>query len=178
MNDKVITTVDRQVAGLGRKPVKKLIKVGVLKLSGRMLDPIEHMPTDYLLEGDPNDPDTDLDEITLEFYTEEEWVFFKKKNKALLEAGYLLEYEGDEPEIDTRNVLTDEEIDEVLGKPFLALRNLLIRVDSQVTMRRILDRALALDVSNKFAEAIRARLAELEEAALPPRVPDRVDTAL
>lgn len=175
----VLTTEDRQVAGLTRQPVKRLIKVCISKLSGRMLNPVDGKVMEYVLTGDPNNPETELDNITIEFYTEAEWQFFNKNNRKFLEAGLLMLYEGEEPQLDTKNVLTTEEIDAALGKPFLALRNLLHRVDSMVTVRRILDRALSLEgVSNKFVEAIKERLAELEEVDAPPKVPSRRDIAL
>lgn len=174
-----IDTVDRQVAGIGRDPFKKLIKKSPAKVSGLMLDPLDHSRVaEYLLEGDPNDPDVDMDAITLEFYDNEEWVFFLKKNKVLIEAGYLMEYEGTEPELDTRNILTDEQITDALSKPFLALRSLLAKLDSQVTVRRVLDSALSLDCSVAYVDAIKRRLAELEEKSLPPKMPERIVSEL
>lgn len=175
----VVTTEDRLVGGLQKEPIKRLIKVCVGKVSGRMINPIDGRVAEYVLTGDPNNPDTDLDEIILEFYDDKEWQFFKKYNKKFLEDGSLLEYEGEEPQLDTKNIVTDVEIDDALSKPFLALRNLLNRVDSTVTVRRILDRALSTeDISNKYVEAIKQRLAELGEAGLPPRMPQRVDIDL
>jgi hypothetical protein len=175
----ILTTEDRQIGGFGKRPVKRLIKVCIGKLAGKMINPIDGRVGEYVLEGDPNNPNTALDDITIEFYTEDQWRFFKKHNKKFLEDGSLMEYEGEEPKLDTKNVLTDEAIDDALGKPFLALRSLLNKVDSPVTVRRILNRALSIeDMSQKYVEAIKERLVALENKELPSKMPQRLDIEL
>lgn len=166
------------VASEGKEPIRKVIKVSPSKVGGKMLDHFKRIPVSFLLEGDPNDAEVDRDTIILEFYDEQEWRFFQRMNRPLLEGGYLMEFEGETTPLDTRNVLSDSEIEDVLKKPFLALSNLLKKTDSQITVRRIHNMALSMNSSIAFVQAIERRLAELQEADAPPPLPDRMESEL
>jgi len=63
------------------------------------------------------------------------------------------------------NKITDEEIDIVLNKKFLALKNRLVKFTEEAPIFRILNRARELDKSEKIIKRIEERLSELQLAA-------------
>jgi len=162
----------------GKEPYARYRKAIMGKVSGLRLDPIRFVPTDFLLEGDPTDPNADPADFIVEIWTEAEHKYFVRKNKALIENGTLMPFEGEEVPIDTTNQISDVEIDEVLNKPFMALKWRLEKFTSSVPVRRILVRAKELDVTTGKFDAIKARLTELEGFEAPPRMPERVEVKL
>jgi len=144
-------------------------KVGIL-----FLHPITFAVNEGLLVGDPSDPATDLSDITLDVWTRAEYDFFVKKNKGLLKSGSLIEFEGREiPAVDITNQISDKEIDELLNKADMALRNRLDKFTSVTPVQRILLRALALDKPTSTLNLIKARLADLQGFEMPPHLVEK-----
>lgn len=162
----------------GKEPYIRYRKAIMGKVSGLRLDPIRFVPTDFLLVGDPTDPNADPADFIVEIWTEAEHKYFKRKNKTLIESGTLIPFEGEEVPLDTTNQITDEEITEILGKPFMALKWRLEKFTSSVPVRRILVKAKELDVTTGKFDAIKARLAELEGFEAPARMPERLEVRI
>jgi len=163
----------------GDRPYKRFKKAIMGKVAVLFLDPIRFTPETLILAGDPSNPKIDPADLSIELWTKAEYQYFLRKNKALIEKGVLVEVETEEELlIETVNQISDEEIDEILGKPFMALKHRLVRFTSPVPVRRILVRALELDKSIGFVDHIKAKLAELEGFEAPPRMPERMEVKL
>ncbi len=162
----------------GQGPYARFKKAIVGKVAGLYLDPIRFIPMEFILKGDPSDPKADPFDVTIELWTKAEYNYFIRKNRDLIEKGTLIEIEGEEIPIDTTNQISDEEIDEILMKPFFSLKNRLDAFTSPVPVRRILLRAKELDVTTGKFDYITSKLAELEGFEAPPRLPERIEVQL
>lgn len=158
----------------GQEPYAKYRKAIMGKVSGLRLDPIRFIPSDFLLMGDPTDPNADPADFVIELWTEAEHKYFTRKNKALIEGGVLIPFEGEEVPLDTTNQISDDEIVEILTKPFMTLKWRLEKFTSSVPVRRILLKAKELDVTTGRYDAIKARLTKLEGFEAPARMPEKV----
>jgi len=158
----------------GKEPFARFRKVTMGRVGGLRLNPIRFTVEEFLLTGDSTDPKADPADFIVELWTEAEYRFFIRKNKRLIEKGSLVRTEKGEIVIDTTNQISDEEIDEVLSKPFLALKHKLDKFTSPVPVRRLLSRAIELDKSTGFVDAIKARLVILDGYEAPPRIPERI----
>jgi len=155
-------------------PYATFKKTIVGKVGGRFLHPITFSEYEYLLVGDPSDPKTRQEDITIDVWTKAEYDYFVKENRGLLENGSLIEFEGgDLPPVDRTNQISDEEIDELLAKPDMALRNRLDKFTSVAPVKRILIRALALDRPTNLINMVKAKLADLEGFEMPPHLVER-----
>jgi len=156
------------------KPYARFRKTIVGKVGVLFLHPITFSEYEGLLVGDPSDPKTRLEDITVDVWTRAEYDYFVKKNRGLLENGSLIEFEGEDlPPMDTTNQISDEEIDELLSKADMALRNRLDKFTSEVPVQRILLKALALDKPTSMLNLIKAKLADLQGFQMPPHLVEK-----
>lgn len=146
------------------EPLATYKKVCVGKIAVRVINPYTEEIEDVILEGDPHSPSTRFEDITISVWTNKEDSFFKKMNQYHFEKGNLIKVEKEKKEVQQNfNVLSDEEIEEILNKPFFTLKNALPKMTSSAVVLRLLNRAIDLERSEKFTEAIKVRLSEIQE---------------
>lgn len=156
----MLTNVDTFSAMQEGEPLARFRKTILGKVHVLALDPFLGEPTELLLEGDPNKGQP---ESFIELWSQKELSFFQRVNRKHFEAGRLVEM-GKVPEAPVSpNQITDEEIDEILGKPFLALDKKLEKFTSTAPISRFLDRARELEKSEKVIKRITEALQLLEQ---------------
>lgn len=152
---------DRMQSG---EPVAVYVKTIVGKLGVVVWNHFENKPDYRILEGDPRDPDVDLENITIKLWSDVDKTYFLNSNKEHVLEGKLSETEaGKLPELVTSNMLTEREIEEILGQPFFTLDNKLKELTSDVPVRRILEKAVEMNRPIKTINHIKARLVEIQE---------------
>jgi hypothetical protein len=168
MMDKQATvdTYEREVfaAMTEEKPLVSYLKTIVGKVHLTVLNPFSGKPEPVTLYGTPsaNNP-----RAVVEVWSTKDDLFFKKMNREHLDAGTLKvlsvqEEVARQQEPDSPNAITDEEIAEILNKPFLALKNKLNSFTAPAPVYRFERMAEEMEKSEKILEAIRARASELE----------------
>lgn len=101
------------------------------------------------------------DEV-LELYSEQEQKVFKRINRNLIERGLLKLYHGQEGSVNTNNVLSDEEIQELINLPTLpAFKKRLQLITSTITLDRIKQALIDGDKSVKWVSAVTEHSASL-----------------
>lgn len=90
---------------------------------------------------------------------------FKRANKSLLERGMLIQIPEPSTDFENANLLTDEEITEVIKNP-LKLKKLLKEMDSEPAITRILEEAKFQGRPPKTVALIQARLEEISDITL------------
>jgi hypothetical protein len=145
------------------KPYKRYIKTVLGKVFVTILNPFSGKPEGVILAGRPQD-EKSRDEIVVNVWTAKEDVFFKRMNKAHFQSGNIRELAEEVQVVEkaSPNEISEDEIFDLLNKPFLALKNKLERFTSVAPVFRVLAKAEELEKSEKILEAIRARVAELE----------------
>ena len=144
------------------KPIRRYIKtiLGVVWVTA--LSPFDGKPQPVALKGQPTQ---DNPNAIVKIWSTKEELFFKEMNREHFNAGNLREIPADveipKPE-KSPNEITDEEIKEILNKPFLALKNKLNKFTAPAPVDRFLAMAEEMDKSEKIADAIKARLSELQ----------------
>ena len=147
------------------KPIKRYMKTILGKVYVTTLNPFDNgKPQPIELYGEPRPGNS---RAVVEIWSSKEDRFFLKVNEAHFKAGNLrlLEEQDIEKvvkEPKSPNEISDEEITEILNKPFLALKNKLNQFTSPAPVYRFLLRAEELEKSKKITDAIKARHAELE----------------
>ena len=151
----------------GGIPKATYIKTIVGRLGLSMIDPLTGMPADIELSGDPNDNGTDIDDITVTLWSDFEFEFFRRANKALLQIGYLAPYTKEIVKEISVNEVEDSVLEEALGKPFFSVKALLDRFTAPMPVERMLKMAEEANKSSGTVDAIKKRLSELPETFEP-----------
>jgi hypothetical protein len=149
----------------GGKPYKTYKKQILGKVYVTVLNMLTGTPTPegVILTGDPrkDEPSTMYD-----VFSEQEDYFFRKMNKTHLDSGTVIEIkraqETEAPR--TFEQYTDEELREIIAKPFGSLRHVLNSTTSVALLSRIKDLAGEMDKSEKVIRAIESRLSEVQES--------------
>lgn len=120
-------------------------------------------PTSIIMKGDPKKND---DGCYYQAWTETEDNFFKRMNKRHLESGNIIRVKEvakvEKTEEEVYNTLSEEELEKILKKPFLTLKNALAKMTAEAAVFRILNKAEEMEKSEKIITAIRARLSEIQ----------------
>lgn len=141
-----------------------LYKKGILGIvCVSVVDPFSGSPKELLLKGNPEDPATDIDDISVVFWTDFEHEYFRRANKPLLEKGYMVPFtkSGPPPEPSV-NEVSDEVLKEALEKKFFAVKALLDRFTSPAPVMRMLHMAEDMNKQVGTLNAIKKRLSELQ----------------
>lgn len=162
----VVDSYEREVfsAMAEDKPVVTYVKTIVGKVHLTVLDPYSGKPVPVTLQGSPaaNNP-----KAVVQVWSTKDNQFFKQMNREHLAAGVLkpltpVEEVARKQEPVSPNTISDEEITEILNKPFLALKNKLNSFTAPAPVYRFERMAEEMEKSEKILEAIRARASELE----------------
>lgn len=149
------------------EPIKRYKKTILGKVHVVVLNPFSEEPEGVILEGNPGKID-DLPNMIVELWTPKQALFFEKMNKKHLDAGRLVITEKPIVLPDSPNILSEDEIDQILGSKFMVLKNRLVKFTDSAPVFRLLNRARELDVSEKYIKHIEERLTELQmEGYLP-----------
>jgi len=148
-------------------PLKRYIKTILGKVYVTVLNPFSGEPEGVILQGDPRKA-SELEKIVVNIWDIKQDLFFRRMNRNHFESGNIREYglESVEPPVSV-NEITDEEVLDVLNKPFLALKNKLEKFTAVAPVFRLLSKAEELEKSEKILSAIRARMSELELTGTP-----------
>lgn len=172
---------NHQVIEFEGKVVKRYAKTTNSVLTGWRLDP--HRPEnrmDWMLSSPhrlftvvwddgqaPHIARTDFsyeDEV-IELYSEQEVRLFERLNRNSIESGALKVYREPAPAIDTTNLMTDEEIEAVaVLKQLTAIKSRIAKINSRITLQRILEAVEKHDRPMSVAKAIQGRIHELSTA--------------
>lgn len=155
------TVFSAMQVGIPYKTYKKTI---LGRVEVQYLDPFKRLPASTILKGDPTKND---EGCFIDVWSEQEDVFFKKANLALIKSGQIIQFDrsklSGEPEINPYHVMSDEEIIEILNKPFFTLQQALNKITAEAPLVRILELAEKEEKSSKILNIIKGRLAEVQE---------------
>ncbi len=150
------------------KPLKRYIKTILGQVYVTTLNPFDGKPQPIQLYGEPKPGNS---RAVVAIWSTKEDMFFREMNKAHFKAGNLRlleKKETKEKEPKSINEISDIEIEEILNKPFLALKNRLNKFTTPAPVYRFLVKAEEMEKSEKIASAIRARLSEIEVGTPTP----------
>jgi hypothetical protein len=144
-------------------PVKRYVKTIPSMVGGLRFDTVGERQVGFILESDP--AGFFYDDEVLEIYTEREDRALRQLNRELFTQGFLKEYKAEAPEVDTTNMLSDEDIIEVASiQNIKTLESRIKQLTSPFTMQRILTAANDIGRPSKTIALIQARLDEISSA--------------
>lgn len=119
-----------------------------------------------MLEGNPSDPD--CDKCFVELWSDKEVIFFKRANRWHINNGFIVPFSKKRPSRikKTFNNLTDEELEEIVGKPFLALKNAVEKMTTETALTRVISVAEEMDKPEKTMNFLRERLSLIQSGEL------------
>lgn len=132
------------------------------KVEVRVYNSLTQQVETIMLEGNPSDPNCDT--CYVEIWSEKEHIFFKRANKWHLQEGYIVPYSKARPKNipQTANNLPDEEIEETVKKPFLALKAMVEQMTTEAALLRVINIAEELEKPEKTMSFLRERLALIQ----------------
>ena len=141
---------------------KKAIKGSV---GGRKLNK-KGDPEEFLLKGDPTDPKSDKDAMTLELENAEAEKYFKKNNKSAIVQGYLIEISEHTLSLDESNAVSDGYLRDLLKNPFSKMKVRVDKFTSPVPVLRLLEIAREENKPIKTIEYLSGVAKKLESATV------------
>ncbi len=163
------TSVDHSVfsamqVGIPYKTYKKTI---LGRVEVRYLDPFNKAPASTILKGNPSNNE---EGCFIDVWTEQEDVFFKRANSALIESGQIIQFDrsklSEESKINPYHVMSDEEYIKILNSPFFTLQQAVNKITAEAPLLRLLALAEQEEKSSKILNVIKGRLAEVQETKL------------
>lgn len=133
------------------------------RLAVDLIDPLAGEAVTRILKGDTTDPSLDDEEAVVPLYTEYDKQYFLRENKGLIRRGLIVPHTPEHIEEIQVNVITEDELVEALDKPFFAVKALLDKFTSPVPVERLLRKAKELNKTSGVTDAIKMRLAALQE---------------
>lgn len=146
------------------EPYKTYRKTILGQVYVTVLDPFSGEPVGQILRGDPKKNE---EGCIIDMWSEREDVFFKRMNRRQFELGNLIVYKRplEEPPKSV-NEFTDEELSALLDtRYFLKLQAALNKMTSIAPVSRLLQIAEDREKSEKFVNAIKARMSELQKVS-------------
>lgn len=142
-------------------------KVILGKASVKVINPFSENPEEHILEGNPGKNDKGC---FVDVWSVEGDMFFRSMNEDLLSHGVIVPYDRvSKPlvsAVNEYNIMSDEELFELLNSPFFKLEAALSKMDSEAPVQRILVIAEQEEKSEKILNHIKSRLQELQEQSL------------
>ena len=143
-------------------PVKRYVKTVPSKVGGIRFDANGKTQIGFILESAAGG--FSYDSEVLEIYTDREDRAVRQMNKNLFTQGFLKQYNAEAPELDTRNMLSDEDIVEIASlRNIKALEARISDLTSPFTVQRILTAANDIGRPAKTISIIEQRLAAVSE---------------
>ncbi len=141
------------------QPYKSYIKTILGRVYVTVWNPFINEPEGRILSGQPNG---DNEEAVVHTYSVQEDQFLRRMNQSHFKKQRIIPFEPLEEQINPQiKFYTDEELTEILNKPFLALSNFLTQEENVATIYRLENLATQLEKSEKILDNIRARAVEL-----------------
>ena len=151
-------------------PFKTYKKTILGKVYVKIIDPFkadQGVESDVMLHGDPRRND---EGCFVDVWTEKEDVYLRRMNPSHFKEGVLIAYDRTrhpvESDVNPFNVMTDEELFELLNSPFFKLQNAYNKMTSPAPVMRLLDMAHQEEKSEKIIRALEGRLSELQKVEL------------
>jgi hypothetical protein len=146
----------------GGAPFKSYIKTILGRVYVTVWNPFEDIPEGVILYGDPRKQE---ESCIVDVFNEQEDYFFRTKNKLHLQTGDVIAFVRKEEEKErTPEEFSDEELKEVLSKPFFSIQKLVNDTVSVALLFRIKNLAQEMEKSEKVISTIEARLSEVQAA--------------
>ena len=149
-----------QIAQANNAPHSRWMKVLLSKVSVKVLDPMSGTPVEIIVTGDPI---KEKDQCIINCWTPLETAYFERNNQYHVLNGNIVPFNKPIVIPTSINTLSDEEIVVVLDKKFMAVKSLLTKLDSTVSVSRVLQHATEMNKPVATINAIKARLAELQQ---------------
>ena len=152
---------------LGR-PFRSYRKTILGKVYVTMLDPFPpHNPNGYLISGDPKS-----DTAIVDTWNEMEDAYFRRTNKRQFELGNLIDYKrpvesDDKPQ--PAEQYSDEQLKDVLSKPFYSLQALVNKTNKVALVTRLLVLSREMNKSEKIVKFLEGRISEIQMAEYGPK---------
>ncbi len=143
----------------GEQPLAIYRKTIVGKVHVVVLNPFTDIPEGVILEGNSDDSFVSL-------WTPKALAFFEKLNKKHIERGKLAKTLSNIPKKPLPNVLSDEEVDNLLNSPFLTLKARVAKFTDSGPALRLLNRARELEKSEKIIKFLEKTASTIELAKL------------
>ena len=124
---------------------------------------------EFLLKGDPTDPEGDIDAVTIELYDEEDEKYFKKGNKSAIKQGYLIEISEHTLELDETNAVSDGYLKDLLKRPLSKMKPAVEKFTSPVPVHRLLQLAEVADKPINTINYLKGVIANLEGGSNIPQ---------
>lgn len=141
-------------------PVKRYVKTLPSKVGGWRLDAAGKNQIGFILESSPDGFSYDAE--VLEIYSEKEDRYLRQTNRVLFTEGFIKEYSGDMPNVDTTNMVSDEDVQMIASTRLPAhMRSKLREYTSVVTLQRIRQAADEMGRARSVMNIIDERLKEL-----------------
>lgn len=140
---------------------------GILgKVEVKVFNSLTQQIEKVMLEGNPSD--LNCDTCFVEIWSEKEHIFFKRANKWHLNEGYIVPYTKERPNQiqQTVNNMTDDEMEALVKKPFLALKAAVDQMTTEAALIRIIKIAEEADKPEKTMAFLKERLALLQSGEL------------
>ena len=157
-------TMEVVSAMAAEKPYKTYKKTILGKVAVKVFNPLTQRPEEILMQGDPAKNEQGC---FIDVWSKQENVYLKRMNSRHMREGILIPYDREKKpvkeEVNEFNIMTDDELYELINSPFFKLQNALNKMTSQAPVQRVLTIAEQEEKSEKIMKVIRARLAELQE---------------
>lgn len=141
------------------KPIARFKKTIIGKVHVVALNPFSDKPEGVILQGVKNGSDS---ETYIELWSDKALAFFTRMNQSHFMAGRITKMGTPPKAKKTPNQITDEEIEKLLGSPFMTLKNRLLKFTDIAPVLRVLNKARELEKSEKLITHIEERMAKIE----------------
>jgi len=125
-------------------------------------------PEEFLLKGDPNDPNADVDAMTIELTDGEAEKYFKKNNKSAIVQGYLIEISEHTLSLDETNAVSDGYLRDLLKKPLSKMKPRVDKFTSPVPVIRLLEIAQEENKQVRTIDYLKEVITKLEGSPTSP----------
>jgi hypothetical protein len=146
------------------EPIARYKKTILGRVHVTVLNEFSDEPEEKILMGNP-EKQADLETSSIEVWTPKADSFFRKINRKHFDAGRIVKMKGEKAKVvrePSPNEITDEEIEELLNSPFLALKARLDKFTDEAPVFRLLNMSRELEKSEKLIKHIEQRLSELQ----------------
>lgn len=133
------------------------------RLAVQRIDPFTGTEETLILKGDVTNPKTREDDYMVSLFTQFDAQWFRQNNRELIEQGYIVPHTPEISDALLVNIITDDEITEILSKPFMALKHRLAKFTSPIPVDRFLRKAKEMNRPVGTVDFITKRLAELQQ---------------